>query len=44
MTESRHKIPWEWDTEQLKERIRKNRYVERIRNNLQKKRTYKSKR
>lgn len=47
MTESRnfdYEIPWKWHNEQLKESIRKNKHLERIRNNFKKKRIYKSKR
>lgn len=49
MTESRnfdYEIPWYWYEEQIKEKIRKNKVVTRIRTDLQKTRikTYKSRR
>ena len=49
MTESKnfdYEIPWKWHEEQIKESIRKNKVVNKIRNDLQKSRikTYKSRR
>ena len=43
MTESKsseYEIPWQWANEQLKEKIRKNKHIVRLRNDLK----YKSKR
>ena len=45
MTESRsygYEIPWHWYREQLKEKIRKNKVVTKIRNDLQKTRLVKN--
>ena len=49
MTESRHieyEIPWKWHEEQIKEKVRKNKVVSKIRTDLQKTRVkiYKSRR
>ena len=49
MTESRHieyEIPWKWSEEQIKEKIRKNKVIDKIRTDLQKTRVkiYKSRR
>ena len=45
MTESKnfdYEIPWYWHREQLKEKIRKNKVVNKIRNDLQKTRLVKN--
>ncbi len=45
MTESRHieyDIPWKWSEEQIKEKIRKNKVVNKIRNDLLKTRLVKN--
>ena len=37
MTESKnyeYKVPWQWANEQIKDKIRKNKHIERIRNDL----------
>ncbi len=49
MAESRnfdYEIPWRWSKEQIKEKIRKNKMITKIRTDLQKTRvkTYKSRR
>lgn len=39
MTESKnvkYQFPWPWHNDQIKERIRKNNYIQRIRNELKK--------
>ena len=45
MTESKnfdYEIPWQWYNNQIKEKIRKNKVVTKIRNDLQKRRLVKN--